>query len=229
MTELQKISIGTESLLSRAFLLLVLSLFLSGCGSDTEEVVPVVAVTPEEDEKVKKERVQAIAHSRSMTEDFPRPLIRLPKIDGWTRSRLQPLDPEDHGYTISYEHHFGISVTLYQYRRKYDSISESLDDPVVTKEMDRAKERVHEAVKMDYWQSANETGSGITELGQSKQKSLWSRFVLAVENGALTSDIYVWSYKNSFFQLRCTTSSQHSELEQEILGELLTAIGEACK
>ena len=156
---------------------------------------------------------------------FELPAFELPDAEGWIRSELRPLRPEDQGFSVAYDHPAGIAVTLYQFTRGRAAIPDDLHSGPNVEEMNLAKSAVHEAVKLGVWRSADELDDGVIVLGKSKQLALWTRFRL-VGTGSATSDIYVWSYANRTFKLRCTFPRGD---QPEALTELLTAIGNQCR
>ena len=144
---------------------------------------------------------------------------------GWTKSEPLPLAPEDHGFTIAYDHESGLAVTLYQFTRGHQSIPNDLDSPIVKDELEKAKRGIEQARDLGYYQAAKEVDSKTVKLGDSEQKALWSLFQLTVDGKTIGSDIYVWSKNNTLFKLRCTSRGDESESNQEILKPLLTVLG----
>jgi len=47
--------------------------------------------------------------------------------------------------------------------------------------MEQAKNGIKQAVQLGYWQAADETDSGIVQLGDSEKRALWSKFDLTVD------------------------------------------------
>jgi hypothetical protein len=158
----------------------------------------------------------------------PPPVISLPELDGWVRSEPRSLPPEDHGFTVAYDHRSGLAVTLYRFTRGLRVIPDDLQSGPTQDEMQRAKAGIEQGVQLGYWQAAKETDNGVAPLGDSAKQALWSRFIITVNGNAVTSDTYVWSHSNAFLKIRCTGQSLNSEAEAKVLSELLTALGNAC-
>ncbi len=159
----------------------------------------------------------------------PQPTIMLPEANDWVRTEPRPLPPEEHGFTVAYDHPSGLSVTLYQFTLGLSVIPDDLSAGPVQNAMTRAKAGIEQAVQLGYWQAAQETDHGIVRLGDSAKQAIWCRHLLTVNGHTAPSDTYVWSHNNTLFKLRCTGRSRDSEAEGKALSELLTALGDACR
>ena len=156
----------------------------------------------------------------------PEASITLPTLPGWSKSEIRPLPPEDHGFTVAYDHdETGLAVTLYQFTRGLTSIPNDVNSSIVKQEMQGAKQGIQQVVDLGVWQAAKEIKSDVVKLGDSPQKALRSQYELTVEGAVVASDIYVWAQANTIFKIRCTAQSEDAESNQVILKPLLTALG----
>ncbi|WP_146395927.1 hypothetical protein [Pseudobythopirellula maris] len=167
----------------------------------------------------------ARAELESLDSKPPAPNITLTTPSGWSKTETRALPPADHGFTVAYEHDSGLAVTLYQFTRGHNSISNDVNSPLLKEEMQHAKKGIEQAVQLGYWQAAKETEFKTVKLGDSEQQALWSQFHLTVDDMILASDIYVWAQNNTFFKLRCTSRSEDIASNQAALDPLLTALG----
>jgi hypothetical protein len=185
-------------------------------------------VTPPQSSTSERQQLLAAvaeAEREAQNTEPPKPNITLATPHGWTRSETRALPPDDHGFTVAYEHDSGLAVTLYQFTRGLTSIPNDVNATPVKEEMRHAKIGIEQAVQLGYWQAAKETESKTVELGDSQQQALWSQYHLTVDDMILASDIYVWAQGNTLFKLRCTCRSEDVPSNQAILGPLLTAFG----
>ncbi len=158
----------------------------------------------------------------------PEPVFVIPEVDGWIMREPSTLPPEDHGFTVAYNHPTMV-VTLYHYTRNQASISDDPEGASAKFEMAEAEAGIQSAVELGMWQKAEKVGASVTQLGTSPTMALWSRHQLTDEGDLRTSDTYVWIFKNTVLKLRCTTRSETSTVEQEMMAHLLTEIGNACE
>ena len=208
-------------------ILLLLSVaMVVGCGDQSPS--PRRSPNPtEETNRTELLRALTEAERAAATTKPPKPKIKLPDLDGWIRSDPRSLPPESHGFTVAYDHRTGVTVTLYQFTRGLREIPNDLSGGPTQDEMRRAKLGIEQAVRLGLWQAAEETDRGTVTLGKSAKQALWSRYSLTTDGNTATSDTYVWSHANTLFKLRCTSRSQNSE--NQVLAELLTALGQACE
>ncbi len=178
-------------------------------------------------ENLRREVLDAIRESEKLPS--PDPTIALPDVSGWSRSKRRTLPKGDDGFSLAYEHRSGITVTLYQYSRGLPIIPDDLEASVVKQEMARVKSGIKDAIKLGYYESAREIDSGITNLGDSTQKALWSQHELTVRGKKVKSDSYVWVHANNFFKVRCSGLALDSKDGTTKLREFLTALGKACQ
>ncbi len=155
----------------------------------------------------------------------PTPVIKLATPPGWTKSETRPLPTDDHGFTVAYEHESGAAVTLYQFTRGLNSIPDDVTSEPVREEMNRARRGIEQSVELGYYQYAKLYTSDTVALGDSNRKALWAQYHLTIDELKVVSDIYVWSYANTFFKLRCTSRSEDVVSNHEVLGPLLTSLG----
>lgn len=200
--------------------LLLAVAFVSGCGNSAPEI------ESPSDEQI----LRAIEdfNRKAAATTPPKPKVVLPDLDGWSRSEPKSLPPDDHGFTVAYDHQTGVTVTLYQFTRGLRDIPNDLASEPVQKEMQRAKSGIEQAVKLGLWNAAKETDSGTISLGDSNKKALWSRYTLTVNGGTAISDIYIWSHANTLFKLRCSGRNLHMKADTTVITELLTALGNVC-
>ena len=208
-------------------LLIVFALLLisaSGCDHSN----PVSPVTPPQISSSDRQQLLddiAEAERKAQNTEAPKPNITLATPPGWTRSETRSLPPEDHGFTVAYEHDSGLAVTLYQFTRGLTSIPDDVNSTPVKDEMARAKNGIDVAVQLGYWQAATEVEAKTVQLGDSRQQALWSQYHLKVDGMVVASDIYVWARGNTLFKLRCTCRSEDVASNQAVLAPLLTAFG----
>ena len=207
--------------------LIAIALLLFGiCGCDrSDHVSPVTPAQMPPSERQQLLEAVAEAERDVANTEPPKPNIALATPPGWTRGQPRVLPPEDHGFTVAYEHDSGLAVTLYQFTRGLTVIPNDVSSMPVKEEMRHAKNGIEQAVQLGYWQAAKENESEIVQLGDSQQQALWSQYHLTVDGMNLASDIYVWAQGNTLFKLRCTCRSEDSPSNQAILGPLLTAFG----
>ncbi|QDT80536.1 hypothetical protein Mal35_40080 [Gimesia maris] len=213
------------------FLLLLLSsIFISGCDDQPESISNPADPTPETvtTEQILKDFEEAERAAAKLTP--PDPVITLPEVAGWTRSEPRSLPQDDHGFSVAYDHPAGIVVTLYQFTRGLTKIPNDLNSDPPRKEMQRAQTGIQQAVKLGIWKAASETDQGIVPLGDSRTQALWSRYSLTRKNDeSVISDTYIWPHANVLLKLRCSGQFQDSSAEAASLKALLTAIGTACQ
>ena len=208
--------------ISISFSSLALVLFVSvGCNLDSSER-PL-------SQRERDEILDAIAEAELEAQNtVPPPAeISLPTPAGWVKTDRRPLPPQDNGFTVGYDHESGLAVTLYQFTRGRSSISDDLNAPEVQGEMEQAKNGIKQAVQLGYWQAADETDSGIVQLGDSEKRALWSKFDLTVEGTKQASEVYVWSHANTYFKIRCTSHLDDYDGMKTAMKPLMTAFGKS--
>lgn len=175
----------------------------------------------------RQQRLDDLAQAERDAENTkaPEPKLALVTPPGWTRTETRPLPPEDHGFTVAYNHESGLAVTLYQFTRGLTSIPNDVTSLPVKEEMTRARIGIEDAVQLGYWKAAKEIESKTVFLGDSQQQALWSQYHLTVDGMVVASDIYVWARSNTLFKVRCTSRTQDLAASQVVLGPLLTAFG----
>ena len=206
---------------------LVLALMAIGCdvSSNTPQIP---ATTSKTDTPADKEQLlNAITEleRESQNSNVPPPAINLQTPPGWSKSEPRPLPADDHGFTIAYEHDSGMAVTFYQFTRGLNSIPNDVNSAPVKNELRRAKSGIQQAVELGYWQSAQELKTDTVVLGDSDQKAHWSQYQLTIDDTSAVSDIYVWSFNDTLFKLRCTNRFEDVTSNQNILKPLLTSLG----
>ncbi|NQU20860.1 MAG: hypothetical protein HQ567_06220 [Candidatus Nealsonbacteria bacterium] len=199
------------------------------CGCDERQQTNQRGPAPAPTRVSNEELLRAVAGAEREAAGTvpPESVIKLPSLENWIRSERRPLPPDDHGFTVAYDHPTGVSVTLYQFTRGLTEIPDDLTADEAQTEMRLAKFGIEQAVQLGHWQTAEETDNRIATLGDSSRRALWSRHKLTVGGNAMTSDTHVWVHANTFFKLRCTGQSVSSETETSILSPLLTALGNA--
>ena len=203
-------------------LVLVLSMLggCLGCGKSAPTPSQASATFPSD-----KQALRQVIDAQSSGATAPPPVITLATPPGWTKSETRPLPTDDHGFTVAYEHESGASVTLYQFTRGLNSIPDDVTSEPVREEMNRARRGIEQSVELGYYQSAKLYTSDTVALGDSNRKALWAQYHLTIDELKVVSDIYVWSYANTFFKLRCTSRSEDVVSNHEVLGPLLTSLG----
>ncbi|QDU97289.1 hypothetical protein [Lignipirellula cremea] len=151
------------------------------------------------------------------------PVVNLAEPAGWTKSSMEPLPPEDFGFSVAYQHESGLTLTLYQYSRGKRSIPTSLQTLEIQAQMNYAKEAIREMEHKGYLEIVSEQNSQVV-LGESSQQALWSRFRLTMEGQSVLSDIYVWSKDNQFLKIRCS-GLRGDDADRLALDPLLTSLG----
>lgn len=204
--------------------LCLLFLCICGCGGPGA----VSPGSPDQESASRRQQLldEAVRRERDAQHTIPpEPQIELVTPSGWSKTETRALPPEDHGFTVAYEHESVLAVTLYQFTRGLNAIPDDVNSPLLNEEMQQAKNGIEQAVQLGYWQSAKETEFKIVKLGDSKQQALCSKYHLAVDDMVLASDIYIWAKKNTFFKIRCTSRSEDVLSNQAVLDPLLTALG----
>jgi hypothetical protein len=168
---------------------------------------------------------QAIRETEGLTP--PIAVLKIEEVEGWEQSPMRSLPPEEHGFSVGYNHPLGITVTLYQYTRGITSIPNELDTPLIEDEMLGAKDGIQQLVDLGYYAKATETEHGKKKMGTSSQWAAWSRYSILADGNTITTDTYIWPVGNTIHKLRCTGQFQESSAEEAALGELLTAMGKA--
>lgn len=204
------------------FSLIVICLTI-GCDFFSEENNTSTQSAAEQ-EQILKEYVQAYQQAEYV--EPPEPKIRLAVPEGWRRSETRSLPPEEHGFTVKYEHESGLAVTLYQYTRGLESIPNDVYSDFVNAEMQGAKSGIQLAVEYGLWQSAEEVKTEVVPLGDSSLQAMWSQYLLGRNGVIVVSDIYIWTHQNTIFKIRSTSRSEDVDSNQDVLKPLLTAFGD---
>lgn len=200
---------------------------LSACENQQDSSIPEPTPQQKATNQAIMQEIQNLEKQAAQSKP-PAPVISLPDLPGWSHSAPQALAPDDHGFTVVYDHANGMTVTFFQLTRGLKEIPDDLHSEPVQNEMKRATADIEQDVELGIWKSAKEVDHGTVSLGDSPQKALWSRYQLTTDKGDATSDTYVWSYDNTLFKLRCTGHAKNPLDDVKTLNPLLTALGNAC-
>jgi hypothetical protein len=148
--------------------------------------------------------------------------LPFPEVKGWKRLPPRQLPPPGDGYSIGYNGP-ETAVTIYVYNRGLAKVPDDLSSEVVRREMTGAKEAVHEAKRLGYYEEVKEEAAGTGTLGGRKEgrKALYARYRIKVRKEEVRSEIYILPYRNHFLKIRVT---RHSDKADKALGKLFAAL-----
>ncbi len=153
-------------------------------------------------------------------------LIEFPDVDGWEKSEIQKYPTAELGYSVNYESAEGGRVTIYVYNGGKKNISSDIADKVIKNEVESAKSDIRQLGKAGYYDNVREIKSDAVTLGGTagKIKALHSLFNFSARGQDLTSEIYLFGYKNDFIKIRATRPMNEDKTENKAISKLLAEI-----
>ena len=131
--------------------------------------------------------------------------VDFPEVDGWQLGEPFFYPEPDAGHSVNYDSPGNGRVTVYIYSGGHKKISDELSGPV-KEELEMAKEAIKAAGEQGVYNNVKELKTEKILLGGAagKVNVLRSRFTFSREGNKLTSEIYIFPYRNNIIKLRVT-------------------------
>ena len=170
--------------------------------------------------------VSVNAQSRNRNEDKSGVEVAFPIVEGWERGDIYAYPTAELGYSIAYQAKDGASVTVYVYNGGNKTISNDINDKIVSGQMVQAKNDIKKVGELGYYQNVEEIKSETITLGGSagKIKSHYVLFNYKIREQPVISEICLFSYKNNFIKIRITRPDDDSASEHAGVKYLLSEI-----
>jgi hypothetical protein len=152
--------------------------------------------------------------------------IEFPKIDGWEKGEIYRYPQAGLGYSIGYESKNGGFVDIYVYDGGFKAIPNGITSNIVKMQFEQAKGDIFRAEKQGQYKNVKELKSDTITLGgiDGRIKSLYSLFNLTAGNNNLTSEVYLFGYKNNFIKIRASRLRENAGTINKDVATLLAAM-----
>ena len=150
--------------------------------------------------------------------------LKFPVVEGWEMSEKTVYPTPELGYSVAYDSELGGTVTIYVYNGGLKKIPDSIEDKILTSQMDQAKSDIKQYGKLGYYENVKEINNGTVMVGglSGKVKALHSSFNFTIKGRDVDSEIYLFGYQNNFVKIRATRPQ--SEGDNKALTTLLSKI-----
>lgn len=154
--------------------------------------------------------------------------IIFPDIKGWTRGDITTFPTAELGYSIGYESREGGRITVYVFDMGEEEIADGVESDKVKAELAEAERQIQAAVDAGYYADLVKIKSETITLGgkDGKVKSLYTRYGFTVRGNDLTSEIYVFGYKNNFIKFRATRPKEDAKSKNKAMKAFHKAMNE---
>lgn len=207
-----------------AFFLVVLLIANTAFGQKptpekTPEKADKPAISTDAPAKADKPAISADAlESEDIEVDFP-------EVENWEKSSPQTFPVAELGYAVNYSSETAGRVTVYVYNAGLKTISADISDKRVKEEIEKTKRELRMVAEAGVYENLKEIKSETINLkGKTGLKSLYALFTFNVKGSALTSEIYLFTYKNHFIKIRATRPKESGEPGNKELAKLLAEI-----
>jgi hypothetical protein len=152
--------------------------------------------------------------------------IDFPEVEGWKKGAVTRYPAAALGYSVNYESKEGGRVTVYVYNGGRSKITSGAKDKVVKDEIEKAKNEIYQVEKMGVYKNVKEHKNETISLGGEKGKveCLHTLFSFTAGENNLSSDIYLFGYKDHFIKLRATRLLEKEDVKNQSLTTLFTAL-----
>lgn len=152
--------------------------------------------------------------------------INFPNVEGWEKSEITNYPVAELGYSVNYESVEGGRVTVYVYNAGKSKIAAGAKDKVIKDEIVKAKNEILEFEKRGVYQNVKEVKNETVMLGgeTGKVESLHYLLSMSARGNNLTSEIYLFGYKNHFIKFRATRLFEKEGTKNQAINDLLTAL-----
>lgn len=149
--------------------------------------------------------------------------IDFPDIEGWEKSKVTKYPQEALGYSVNYESEEGGRVTLYVYNGGKRKIPDGTEDSIHKSEIEKASDEIYAIEKMGMYKNVKEVVSDEVALGgeSGKVQALHKLFNFTVRGQDVTSEIYLFGYKNNFIKIRATRALEEEGAKNAAMQGLL--------
>ncbi len=152
--------------------------------------------------------------------------IAFPDVEGWEKGATDTYPSPELGYSVPYQSPGNGTVTIYVYNGGNKVISSDLDSVILTNEIDRARSDIRQFGELGYYEGVKEITNDTVVLGgtSGKVNCLHSLFNFKVRGTEVTSEIYLFGYKNNFIKIRSTRPLDKPGEKNEAIVKLFSAI-----
>ena len=164
--------------------------------------------------------------AKSAIKVAPELKISFPVVKGWEKSEVTTYPVAALGYSVNYESEEGGRVTVYVYNSGRSKIVNGAKDKVIKDEIEKAKSEILEFEKRGVYQNVKEIKNETIALGgeNGKVESLHYLLSMSARGNELTSEIYLFGYKNHFIKLRATRLYEKEGIKNQAMTDLLSAL-----
>lgn len=152
--------------------------------------------------------------------------INFPDVEGWNKSEISVYPVAALGYSVNYESKEGGRVTIYVYDGGKAKVASGVKDKVIKDEIEKAKTEIREFEKRGVYKDVKEVKNETIILGgeSGKVESLHCLLSLSARGNDLTSEIYLFGYKNHFIKFRATRLYEKEDKKNQAMTDLLSAL-----
>jgi len=129
------------------------------------------------------------------------------QLAGMDRGTVTDFEKEHPGYGVSIGYNApGITVTIYLYNLGMESLSDSLESPVLAAHFEQVVEDVVQAGRMGMYDSLQKTAEAVVVFPprQSGHGALSANFSMVQQGVDRISNLYLLVYRNHFLKVRFT-------------------------
>jgi len=146
----------------------------------------------------------------------------------WTcvKSKLTGANPND--VSLLYSSEMG-SVSFFQFRRGMINVPENLNAEAFKREIAITKRGLDQLSAAATITDVELKEVSLVKLGESDTPAVRGTFLMARDGTTLTSEVYVWSFRNRFLKLNLAPRPPLKDSDRKIFDSLLTRFGKACE
>ncbi len=152
--------------------------------------------------------------------------ISFPDIDGWEKGEIKRFPRKELGYMVNYESREGGRITVYVYNPGLKNIPNGFESRVVKEEVKNAEQGLYIFEERGYYKNVKKIKEDtISFNGQSDGIiSRRSLFNFSADGDDLTSEVYVFGYKNQFIKFRATRLRERNGVRNEAVVSFFKAM-----
>ncbi len=154
--------------------------------------------------------------------------IEFPNVEAWDKSKVTRFPRADQGYMVNYTSEEGGRITAYVYTGGQSKIPSGIEADILKEELKNAEAGIFYFEEMGYYQNVKKIKDNTVTLGgkNGKVKSLHSLFGFSANGNKLTSEIFLFGYKNHFIKFRATRPQKDDESDNKALAAFWKAMDE---
>ncbi len=154
--------------------------------------------------------------------------ITFPEIKGWTKGDIATYPKAELGYSIGYQSKEGGRLTVYVFDMGEKEIADGVDSDKVKAQLTEAERQIQAAADAGYYDDVKKIKSETITLGgkDGKVKTLYTVYSFSIRGNDVTSEIYVFGYKNNFIKFRVTRAKDDEKSKNKAIEAFHKAMNE---